>query len=80
MGLESLSGNYFLVIANKEKPMINVPRVSEITKSKTKNELFLERENKRAFDAFNEVKKKYGYGSPESKAAWKALIRRTRSL
>ena len=60
--------------------MINVRRVSEVTQSKTKNELFLERENKRAVDAFNEVKKKYGYGSPESRAAWKALIRRTRSL
>ena len=60
--------------------MINVRRVSEVTESKTKNELFLERENKRAFDAFNEVKKKYGYGSPESRAAWKALISRTRSF
>jgi hypothetical protein len=60
--------------------MINVRRISEVTKSKTKNELFLERESKRAFDAFSEVKRKYGYGSPESKAAWKALIKKTRSF
>jgi len=60
--------------------MINVRRISEVTQSKTKNELFLERESKRAFDAFNEIKRKHGYGSPESKAAWKALIKRTRSM
>lgn len=76
-----MDGNYFLLAStNTRIPMITVPRVSEKTNSKTKVDLFLERENARAFEAFSEVKRKYGYGSPEAKAAWRALTKRTRSL
>ncbi len=58
---------------------INVPRVKEITGKKTVEQERDEREWKRARKPFAEDTKKYGFGTPESKAAWLRRIQRTRS-
>ena len=59
---------------------INVPRIQEITGKKSVEQERDEREWKKARKPFNDDKAKYGFGTPEAKAAWKRRIERTRSF
>ena len=60
--------------------MSNVPRVHQITKAKSREELAAEREWQRERKRFRDLNAKHAFGTPEAKAAWKARIQRTRSF
>jgi hypothetical protein len=59
---------------------IQVPRTFEVTKSKSKEDTYLDRDWNNKKKLFNIDKYRYEFGSPESKAAWKARIAKTRSF
>jgi hypothetical protein len=58
----------------------NIPRVSQLTKSKSRNELAAQREWDKAHKRLADIKQKHPYGTPEAKAAWLAQVRKTRSF
>jgi hypothetical protein len=60
--------------------MSQVPRVPDITGKKTAEQVRDEREWQRARRPFNDIKAKFGYGTPEAKAEWLRRIRQTRSF
>lgn len=60
--------------------MSNVPRVHQVTKAKSRDELAAEREWERERKRFRDINSKHAYGTPEAKAAWLARIKRSRSF
>jgi len=59
---------------------ISVPRVCEVTKSRSADEKYAELEWSRKRKLFLADKNKFQFGSKESREAWKRRIRQTRSF
>lgn len=51
-----------------------------MTSSKHKGDSYREKEWASKKNGLNAINRKYGFGSPESKAAWKAFIKKNRSF
>jgi hypothetical protein len=57
-----------------------VPRIVDVTGKQSREDAALQRECERKRKDFRDDTSRYGYGTPEGKAAWLARIRRTRSF
>lgn len=59
---------------------ISVPRVHEVTSSRSVEETKLEREAIKRRQLSREITKRYGYGTPEAREAWRRSVGASRSF
>jgi hypothetical protein len=59
---------------------ISVPRVHEVTSSRSVEDTRLEREMLKRRQLSREITQRYGYGTQESKEAWRNQVRASRSF